>query len=401
MTYTEHGVIKPQLIADTGVTLLSEKLQVLNRFTKENPDRFLQSHGDTVSVRVPGTLPVRQYGWRNDRSEPIKTDVYQETKVDITVNANDLYSAVRLTDEQKAFDFNGTWGRILDAQTNAIADGLNRRALGVINSVPFEYAQAVNTSAAAIKTAAEINQDVYFNAFIDAGRAMDRMRVPFSERVALVGAEVAAEIRKSQKLILVTGDNSGGAFASAVLGNYAGFTVIYDATVKHDEALVLSKSGLAFWNYAPAVPDGAKKGAISSKNGISMRWLLDYDTAYQMDRSSWNTWYGFRHTEDKLVQINEDETQMLIGEDSYFTRGAKLIFGSGTGGWEPGDGKSPSNGRKGAAANSELAKVWKGEPFGGTLPAGEDYPQVLQSLRAENEALETRLAALESAGSGN
>lgn len=397
MSYTEHGVVKPQVIADAGVTLLTEKLEILNRFTKENPDRFLQSHGDTVSVRVPGTLPVRQYGWRNDRSEPIKADVYQETKIDITVNANDLYSAVRLTDEQKAFDFGGTWGRILDAQTNAIADGLNRKALGVINSLPFEYAQAVDISTTAVKAAAEINQDVYFNAFIDAGRALDRMRVPFSERVALVGAEVAADIRKSQKLILVTGDNSGSAFSSAVLGNYAGFTVIYDATIKHDEALIISKTGLAFWNYAPAVPDGAKFGATASKNGVSMRWLLDYDTAFQMDRSSWNTWYGFRHAKDKLVQINEDETQMLIGQDSYFTRGAKLIFGSGTGGWAPGDGGAETNGRKGASAESELAKVWAGEPFGGTLPEGQHYPQLLEAMRAENAALAERLEVLENA----
>jgi hypothetical protein len=384
MAYVEHDVVKPQVIADSGVAILGKKTTILNRFTKEVPDRFFGAAGDKVTVRVPGTLPARTYGWRNDRSQPIKTDVYQETTVDITVNADDLYSAVRLTDEQKAFDFGGSFGRLTDAQTDAIAESLNRRALRVATDLPFEYALGVNVSRAAVVAAAEINQDVFFNAFVDAGKAMNRMRVPFSERTALVGAQVAAEIQKSQKLVQIVGDNSGSPFSNAVLGVYAGFTIVEDANVDPDEALVVSKTGIAFWNYAPAVPDGAKKGAISSKDGISMRWLMDYDTGYQMDRSSWNTWFGFRHVEDMLVQINEDETQMMIGTEKYFTRGIKLIFTDGNGGWAPGDGtdKGPE-GRKGAPANSELAKVWNNQPFTGTLPEGEDYPQVLATLRAE------------------
>lgn len=392
MSYTPHGVVKPQVIADTGVAILGEKTVILNRFTKEVPDRFFGAHGDTVTVRVPGTLPARTYGWRNDRSLPIKVDVYQETTVDITVNADDLYSAVRLTDEQKAFDFGGSFGRLTDAQTDAIAENLNRKALKVATDLPFEYAMGVDISSTNIKAQAEINRDVYFNAFVDAGQAMNRMRVPFSERVALVGAQVAADIKKSQKLIAVVGDNSSSAYAAAVLGIYAGFTIVEDANVSPNEAIVVSKSGIAFWNYAPAIPEGAKKGAIASKDGISMRWLMDYDTGYQMDRSSWNTWFGFRHVEDLLVQINEDETQMLIGTEKFFTRGVKLIFGDGTGGWEPGDGSNNGpEGRKAADPDSELALVWNNQPFGGTLPQGEFYPAVLQTMQRELEELRAQV----------
>lgn len=387
MSYTEHGVIKPQVIADSGVAILGKKTTILNRFTKEVPDKFYGAHNDTVTVRVPGTLPARTYGWRNDRSEPIKVDTYAETTVDITVNANDLYSAVRLTDEQKAFDFGGSFGRLTDAQTSAIAESLNRKALKVATDLPFEFAQGVNVSSANIEAQAAIGRDVYFNAFVDASQALTRMRVPFSERVALVGAQVAADIQKSQKLVKIVGDNSGGAFANAVLGVYAGFTVVEDANVDPDEALIVSKSGIAYWNYAPAIPEGAKKGAVSSKDGISMRWLMDYDTGYQMDRSSWNTWFGFRHVEDMLVQINEDETQMMVGTERFFTRGIKLVFGDGTGGWAPGDGGTTANGRKGADPESELAKVWNNEPFSGTLPQGEPYPAVLQQMQKELEEL--------------
>lgn len=385
MAYVEHTVVKPQVIADTGLELLSEKTEVLDLFTRENPDQFFGSQGDKVTIRVPGTLPARVYEWRNDRSEPIRTDVYEETTVDITVGANNIYNAVKLTDEQKEFDLGGGFGRLLEAQTSAIGEKVNRDAAHVVRDLPFELGMGVDVSRSSVLAAAEIGQDVYFNAFVDAGAALTKMRVPFEERVALVGSSVASELRKSQKLSLHQGTGNENAFASLVIGTYAGFTIVEDPFVNANEALVTTTSGIVFWNHAPAVPQGATYGATSSLDGISMRWLVDYDHGYQVDRSSWNTWAGFRHVEDKLVQINSDETQMIVGEDTYFLRGAKLIFGEGNEGWIPGDagvnGDGPTD-RKGADPDSELARVFMDLPFDGELPDGYDYPQVLATVAA-------------------
>ncbi|MDS2171615.1 hypothetical protein Q7C18_02785 [Nesterenkonia sp. CL21] len=383
MPYQEHGVTKPQVIADTGVELIEEQLSVLPLFTVEQPDNFYNAADDTIMVRIPGTLPVRTYGWRNPRTEPIKTDVYSETLVPITVNADNKYSSVALTDEQKEYDLEGSFGRLTAAQTKAVAEKLDHEALGILRDLPFEVGIGVDTTPEAQKALREVGQDVFFNAFVDAGEALNRMRVPFSERVALVGSRVASDIRKSNRLDRLQGDASGGALANAVLGNYAGFTIVQDLAIPADEALIISSTGLMYWNHAPSIPEGAVKGAHANHNGVAMRWIVDYDSAYQVDRSTWSTWNGFRHVEDKLVQINEDETQKLVGEDTYFLRGAKIIFGDGTGGWEPGDGSSAGpTSRKGADADSELAKVWNGLPFEGTLPEGRDYPNVLGTVAA-------------------
>lgn len=392
MAYEPHGVVKEQRIVDAGTALLDKKSDVLGLFTKETPDQWFGSENDTVTVRVPGTLPVRTYGWKNDRSEPIRTDTYRETTAQVRINATDYYNATKLRDEDLVFDFGGSFGKLTNAQTDILAKKLNWDAMHVVRNLPFEYGQGVDISAAAIKAQAEIGRDVFYNAFVDAEAALNKLRVPFEERVALVGSNVAAEIRKSQKLHLATGDNSGQAFASSVLGTYAGFSIVADPNVAADEALLVTKSGVAFWNYAPPVPLGAVRGATASVNGVSMRWVQDYDTGYMLDRSVWNTWAGFRHVEDNLVQVNQDESQEIIGEETYFLRGAKLIFGDGTGGWVPGDGSNngPTD-RKGADADSELARVFNGQPFAGELPAGQNFPNVLDTALARIAELESRL----------
>lgn len=402
MAYNAHTVVKPQVIADTGTKFLTEKTDVLNLFTRETPDKWFGAADETVTMRVPGTLPVRTYGWKNDRSQPIRTDEYHEKTVDVKINATDYYNATKLRDEDLAFDFGGSFGKLTNAQTDIIAKKMNWEAVHQILNLKFEYCQAVDISAKNIKEQADIGRDVFYNAFVDADAALTKLRAPVENRVALVGANVAADIAKSQKLTKVVGDNTPGAFASQVIGTYAGFSIVKHPDVGADDALLVSKSGLAFWNYAPAVPRGAVTGATASVDGISMRWIQDYDTAYMLDRSVWNTWAGFRSVTDHLVQKNADETQEIIGDEQYFLRGIKLTFNdSGQGGWEPGDGKADIADRAGASPDSELAKVFNGLPFAGELPVGQNFPNVLDTAIAAKDAqiadLAARLEALEGA----
>lgn len=382
MPYIEHKLPEDRAIAETGSYLLQPKLNVLNMFKKFAPERFYGQHGDKVTVRVPGALPAREYGWRNDRSEPIKTDVYEETTVDITVNppTND-YSAVKLTDEQKEFDLDGSFGILTDAQTTAVADKVNARAREEILNAPYEMQLSFDVRIAAVKAAMEIGQDIWFNAFVDAGRELNRLGVPFTNRTALVGSAVAAALLKSQRLTLVQGTNAvDNAFARANLGVYAGFNIVEDTLgmVSPDEAMVFDSSGFLFWSFAPAIPEGASRGARTNKDGVAMRWLVDYDHGYQVDRSTWNSWTGFNYAQD-MVQGYDTEGNRAYGEEFYFVRGVKLKFTDGTGGFKPGDGGAATGGRKGAAATSELGRYYNGQPIKtGVTQAGLWYPNVLE-----------------------
>ena len=381
MPYIEHKILADKNIVEVGSQLLRPKLTVIDMFSTFAPEKFYGQAGDKVTVRVPGALPAREYGWRNDRSEPIKTDVYEETKVDITVGppTND-YSAVKLTDEQAKFDIGGDFGVLTDAQTDAVATKVNQRARQELLNAPYELALGIDVSRTATLEAMEVNQDIWFNAFIDAGRALNRLGVPFARRNAMVGSAVAAELLKSQKLKKIEGHNDPNVFSQAVIGQYAGFTIVEDTAnlVGPDEALVFDSTGFQFWSYAPDIPMGATRGARTNIDGVGMRWLVDYDHGYQVDRSTWNSWTGFNYARD-FVSGHDTDGAKVNGTTPYFVRGVKLIFKDGTGGWQPGDAGNADNGRQGAAADSELAKYWKGEPLkAASTPVGQWYPNVLE-----------------------
>lgn len=380
MAYMEHKLADDKVVLETASYLLEEKLDVLDKFSRFAPERFYGQHGDKVTVRVPGALPAREYGWRNDRAEPIKTDTYEETTVDITVGppTND-YSAVKLTDEQAEFDLKGGFGILLDAQTSTVANKVNQRAREEILNAPYEIAIAADVTRAQIENDMKIGQDTWFNAFVDAGRHMNQLGVPFGNRTALVGQAVAAELQKSQKLHKVQGNNSDAAFATANIGTYAGFNIVEDVAglVEPDEALVFDQSGFQFWSHAPAIPQGAVRGARTNVNGVGMRWLVDYDNGYQVDRSTFNTWAGFNYARD-FVKGHDNVGNVVFGTEPYFVRGVKLIFKDSNGGWTPGDGGNADNGRKGASADSELARYFNREPLKTfEAPAGNWYPGVL------------------------
>ena len=378
MAYQNHEVVKDQVIADAGIEILGEKLDILNSFTKFSPDQYFGADGDTVSVRVKGTMPVRHYGFRNDRSQPIRTDVYKETKVDLTVSAEDAYSSAALTDEQKKYEMDGSFGRLTDAQTDAIAEDTHRKALHVLQSAPFEACLALDPSTANIQAQHEIGRDYIYNKFVQLAQILTKLRAPAGERYARVGSTIAAELRMNNKLIQSLGDPSGSALTGFNVGQFAGFNIVEDPFLPDDEGFIYVKSAYQFWNFAPAVPEGAVRGATTNKNGVAMTWIVDYDSSYQVDRSTWKTWRGWNFAKDMLKQVNSDETQIIIGKEQYFLRGAKIKLGAESEGFLPGDGGEAIGGRKGAAADSELGLVFAGKPFVGSLPEGNshDYSRV-------------------------
>ncbi|GAA1411919.1 hypothetical protein AUR04nite_00490 [Glutamicibacter uratoxydans] len=379
MAYVPHEPLKDQLIVDTGLNILGEKVEVLNTMTKFSPEQYLGAQGDTISVRVKGTLPVRHYGIRNDRSQPIQTDVYKETKVDMTVQIEDAYSSVALTEEQKAFDLKGGFGDLTDAQTDTIAEDTQRQALEHLLGATFEAQVNIDPSDANIKAAMDVGRDYIYNRLDTARMVLNKLRAPADERYVRAGSEVASILRQNQRLTRTYGDAGAQALSMYDVGNIAGFQITEDPYMPADEAIVYVKSAYQFWNYAPGVPQGAAHGAIGNKNGIAMTWIVDYDSSYQVDRSTWKTWRAWGYAQDMLKQINTDKTQTLIGTEQYFLRGLKIKIGAEADGFLPGDGKAGVGGaRKGASATSELGLVFTGKPFAGTLPAGNshDYSRV-------------------------
>lgn len=334
----EHIVVKPEKLAATAVGLLEQELVVPNLFRKEGFDQFRGAKDDTVNLTVPGLLPFHDYEWRSGSAgsttpgtrAAIQYDEYSERKIALSFGGN-VYSAVKVTDEQMEMDLAG-WSKLLDPQVRAVGRGLQRRAVKTLVDTPFEV--TIGNTVSNLR-----------GALIEARRVLNAFQVPDEQRIVLVGSDFEAAMLDDDKLTLAqnVGDAEAvSALRNATLGTKLGFTFVTDSTIPSDTAYAILPSGFVFISGAPRVPNGAPFGATASYEGIALRWLCDYDTDHQEDRSVVNCFAGFDRVKDPLVGYNAATGQEFVTSSEYFVRGVKLTL----------DGASDY-----PAAASELATV--------------------------------------------
>ena len=396
MAYEPHDVIKPGTVAEAMVTGLSEKLVIANTFTRFAAEEYLGRAGDKITMRIPGTLPFREWEFRNDRREPLRVDSLTETIVDMTVAPKWIYSAVELIPEQKQFDFGGSWGELFNKQTEALARGIEFDALEQIKKAPYELVGGINVDPAEMSAQASQGRDFLFNQFLDLRSALRRMRVPDENFQVIAGANFVAELRKSGKLYDANVQGRT-AFADASIGNYAGFNILEGPyNMDPNEAYLYSSSAFLFWNAAPPAQDGAVRQGNASVDGLSLRWFQDYDAAYMIDRSIYAAWKAWNVTRD-FLSLEAPTGQLFTSDDQYFIRGIKLLLHTGNTASErgqfgapsipakgdvvselryPGDGKSET---PGGDPESFLAKAFNGQIADGKVDEGLFMPPHLRA----------------------
>lgn len=372
-----NSVPDPKLVARTAVSLLEDRVVASALMQRESFDQFKGNAGRTVETLVPGVLPYREYAWGNDRSEPIKTDSYTETLVSAKIGVNRPYSAIDWTDEQE-FDFEGAFGRAINAQMDAVARGVEDYALSAVRSAPFEREIVVDNTPQAIKAAADQGRDVFFNAIVDAKSAISKFRVPYTNLVALASNEFADELEKNHKL---TRDQGLGdsALSNATVGSFAGVTFVRSNVVPAGQAILFDKSAFVLFTAAPRIPKSVPYGASVNYNGYGLSWLMDYSSGYLEDRSVFHTYAGATYTKDNAARY----APWVDSHDDYFVRGVKLgLKDSGVTDRQPGDGKSTT---PGGSKDSLLAKVWTGTVPAIKAGAAKDWPDFLRHPKAGAE----------------
>lgn len=393
MSYTTSTKVKPDVLVEAAAEALSDKLVISNTVTKRNDTKkFFSAEGDTISQRVKGTLPVRQYDPRNDRAEPIRTDTYHETKVDITLDAKRPYSAVKLTDEQLDWDFTDGWGDILDAQTDTVSEFMEYSVLQKILNAPYERVILAKDTTQGLADAKEANQDVFYNLVIEAKQALRLLRSPSDKLICVVGIGFEEALLKSNRLVKHEG-RGDDALASATLGTIAGVQFVSSTHIPADQAFMYASSGFVAFSGAPRIPKSVPFGATTSANGWAVRHLMDYDTGYLTDRSVVDTYFGSAYTKDRISVFN-GESQYLISPEEYFVRGVRLgLAGSGLTEKKPGDGSGTT---PGGNPNSYLAKAYNLQHISTTTPVGETFP-LGGNLKIQAKATATRTGGAVSA----
>lgn len=378
MTYTPHLKVKPQVLIQAAVSALNDSLSISNTVTKRNDlATFFKAEGDTISQRVKGTVPVRQYTPRNDRSQPIITDNYSESVVTVTISAERPYSAIKMTDEQADWDFTDGWQDIIEAQTSSIASYLEHGVLNQILQAPYERVILIKDDSAGITAAQAANEDVWYNGVIEAKKALRLLRTPNDTLYAICGLDFEEKIMKSNRFLKDEG-RGDDALTSSTLGSIAGVKFISTTHIPSDEAYLYASSGFVAFTGVPRIPRSVPFGATASAGGWALRFLMDYDTAYLTDRSVFDCYAGYSYVKDR-VSVFDGRSNELISPDEYFVRGVKLALKSSSDAVE----KQPGDGSTTTAAgdpDSFLAKVYNqqtvtaaeviGEPF----PLGGNYP---------------------------
>lgn len=322
MPYVEHSVIKPEKIVATQLGLLV-KNAVLARaaFARTGIEAFKQAENDTVTMKVPGRLPARRYEFRNDRSAEIEFDVYSERKVTMTLGDR-LYSAVRITDEQRDFD-GVTPGSLMPVQAEAVVRALEEQCRATIEGTTFPV------------VIGGVDYDKR-RGILEARRVLNKLRQPDTQRLLIVGSDFEAQLLSDKEIVFAeaSGDSvANSALTEATLGRLFGFTVIRDDTIQSDAAYAMSGNAYTLATGAPSVPQSAPFGATASFEGFSLTWLQSLLIKTLEDASVVHTWCGTNQVKDIFLNYKSPNPTgnpvggEVVGTSEYFVRAVKLTLG--------------------------------------------------------------------------
>lgn len=273
-------------ITRTALALLRREIVLPRLVWAQAEADFRGAKDDTVTLRVPAVLTARDYGMRNDRTNPIVIDDLAELSVDVTLTSQP-YSAVAITDEQLTLDIADFGAQVLDPQIRAVAEKLEDTIAGALaaadvpvdSEIEFDDANPVRTA-------------------LEARRVLNINNVPMSERVLLLGANLEIEFLDDDRIIRVDASGNDSALRDATIGRVAGFTVLTSNAIDPDAGYAFHRTAIAFANMAPVVPDGATMGESRNVAGLAMRWLRDYDPTRLQDRSVVSAFAGASSVDD-------------------------------------------------------------------------------------------------------
>lgn len=383
--YSPHELkVKPQILADAAVTGLADQMKVANTVTHgADYSPFDRAAGDTITKRVEGTLPIREYEVRNDRTEEIVTDEYSEQTVDVKVSRKRPYNATRLTDEQKDWDFLDGWGTLLRKQTEAMGGYLEQGVLGQIQNAPYELIRLVDVTPTTKKNAAAEGENVWHNFFVSLQMAMKKMRNPDIQLTAQVGYAIAEMLMTNAALVKDQGTGAS-ALTDATIGKIANITFVLNPSIPHDVGYLYAKSAVVVHSSTASIPTSVPFGATASADGWAVRWMMDYDTGRLTDRSVIDCYSGYQYTKDNLTILDQQGVGHVSTED-YFVRGVKFgIKGGSLGTTEriPGDGGTDT---PGGNPESWLAKAYKGTRITKDIDAGQPWSSQLAASAPAGE----------------
>lgn len=314
--------LKVGRIANTAVGLLYRNLNVARTMWTDaiNPGEFTGALSDTVNMRVPARRTARTRTLRAGTA--ITNDTSVEFSVPVTLTT-DVYNGAPITDEELTLDIEDFGRQILNPQIKAVAEGVEDLAADAIELATYRSDMTINQDWTEFLVSGRTD---WWRVAARAAKLLDKQNVPTEDRYLLVGADVKEEIVTSDRFseFQNRGPQVNDVFTNRQVGVIADFNVVYSPSIGDSAAYAYHRSAFVLATRAPLVPRGASAGVVRSAggaateggaagfyDGLSVRWLSDYDYTNTTDRSLVNTWVGTATVTDPDTPSNPASTKSL------------------------------------------------------------------------------------------
>jgi len=291
--------LKAATIARATVGLLYRDLVVARTVWSDavNPGEFTGALNDTVTMKVPARRTARKRTLRAGTAIVNDTSVEFGVPVQLTT---DVYNGAPITDEELTLDITDFAGQVLQPQVRAVVEGVDTEIIDEIEGASYGSMTIDPTAADFVVS----GQTDWYLAAVRARRMLNDNHVPQAGRTLLIGNGVEEQILRSDRFVRADsyGDGAATALQEATIGRIAGFDVVLSTEIADNAAYAYHRTAFVLATRAPVVPRGANFAQIQGAggaaggsdfyDGLSVRWLMDYDYTNTTDRSLVNTWVG-------------------------------------------------------------------------------------------------------------
>jgi len=281
----DHEVLKSDIIVDAGIKLLRRERTLGALVTDHGLSDWSGKRGDTITIRVPGIMKAHQRLLRaTDRT--LVEDEYTEYPVPVKIDQH-LYQALAMKDEQLTLDIRDWSRQILYPAVQSIAEKNEANVASLIETAPYQEVITIDPTDT-------------FKAFSTATQRLGETNVPRPGRVLVVGSAVATALRNDPQFrhADISGDSANSALREAWVSRVSGMNVFESSWLAQDSAYVFHPTAFLVAYVAPLVPRGAAYGDSASVDGISLRFLADYNYSGLNDRYVLDTYAGYNIIED-------------------------------------------------------------------------------------------------------
>lgn len=308
-----HVFVKPSLVVQTAVEILQRQRVLQALVTTDGLGDFGGSSNDTINIKVPAIAGAHTRTLRSaDRS--LTTDDLVEYNIPVQLTDH-VYSAIKLTDEQRTLDITDFVRQVGMPQVQAMAYTLEDKIADLVDSPNYDEVLAINPSDT-------------FPAFIDARRKLNDANVPDMDRVLVVGSAVEAQILKDDQFRKYdqSGDNS--ALRRAFLGEIAGMRVFRSNAIASDTAYEWHPTGFVYVSRAPRASEGVVASASYAADNVALRWLADWSYSEIGLRSLVDVFTGYKVITEangdfvRGVKMRLSITGISVGDDFEVTAAA-------------------------------------------------------------------------------